>query len=195
MGRSRVVERWGLVVSMAAIGAILAIGAGCSRQAETGVAMATTDSADGAAEDGDQQMQEHVFPVQKTDAEWREQLSEEQYHVLREAGTERAFDNKYWNEHSDGIYHCAGCDNELFDSDTKFESGTGWPSFYEPIDEGAVVERPDHSAGMMRTEVVCADCEGHLGHVFNDGPQPTGLRYCMNSAAMVLKSREAPAEQ
>ena len=135
-------------------------------------------------ESGEEEMAEHVFPVQRTDEEWREQLTPEQYHVLREAGTEPAFSGEYWNLHADGIYHCAGCDNELFDSKTKFESGTGWPSFYEPIDEGGVIERADHSAGMVRTEVVCADCGGHLGHVFSDGPPPTGLRYCINSVSL-----------
>ncbi len=135
-------------------------------------------------------MTKDAFAVRRTDAQWREQLTDMQYRVLREVGTERAFSGEYWNEHGDGIYHCAGCDNELFDAATKFDSGTGWPSFYRPIDEGAVVEREDRSAGRVRTEVVCANCGGHLGHVFTDGPQPTGLRYCVNSAAMKLKPRE-----
>ncbi len=130
---------------------------------------------------------EHEFPVQKTEDEWREELTEEEFHVLREAGTERAFSGEYYDETTDGIYHCAGCGNELFDADDKFKSGTGWPSFTRPLDEGAVVEREDASHGMSRTEVVCSDCGGHLGHVFTDGPEPTGLRYCINSVALELK--------
>lgn len=123
--------------------------------------------------------------VEKTDAQWREELTPEQYHVLREAGTERAFTGKYWNHHEDGIYRCAGCGAELFDSDTKFESESGWPSFTEPKVADAVELRRDTSHGMIRTEVVCRRCGGHLGHVFEDGPRDRGgLRYCMNSCAM-----------
>ena len=128
--------------------------------------------------------------IEKTDAEWRAQLTPEQYAVLRQKGTERAFTGKYADHHAAGVYECAGCGAELFTSTTKFESGCGWPSFYESIDKSKVTEIVDDSHGMRRTEVVCAACGGHLGHVFPDGPKPTGLRYCINSASLGFRLRE-----
>jgi peptide-methionine (R)-S-oxide reductase len=124
--------------------------------------------------------------VEKTEQEWREELAPEQYEVLRRQGTEPPFTGKYVYSKDSGTYRCAACGADLFSSDTKFESGTGWPSFYEPMDEGGVELREDQSHGMGRTEVVCATCGGHLGHVFDDGPNPTGLRYCINSCALDL---------
>ena len=122
-------------------------------------------------------------------AEWRAQLTPEQYHVVRQKGTERAFSGKYNKHKEKGVYHCVACGNELFSSGTKFNSGTGWPSFYAPISADKVTEVRDVSHGMVRTEVVCSRCGGHLGHVFDDGPKPTGLRYCLNSVALDFEKK------
>jgi peptide-methionine (R)-S-oxide reductase len=122
--------------------------------------------------------------VNKTEEEWRQELSPEQYEVLRRSGTERPFSGKYVHNHDDGTYRCAGCGAVLFSSGTKFDSGSGWPSFYKPEDEENVERRTDSSHGMTRTEVLCKKCGGHLGHVFDDGPNPTGLRYCINSLSL-----------
>ena len=128
--------------------------------------------------------------IEKSEEEWRQTLTPEQYHVLREKGTERPFTGKYADAHDDGMYRCAGCGNPLFSSETKYESGSGWPSFYQPLAKDAVETETDRKFGMARTEVLCAKCGGHLGHVFPDGPEPTGLRYCMNSAALNLEKKE-----
>lgn len=130
-----------------------------------------------------------VFPVQKTDEEWRKQLSSQEFHILRQRGTERAFTGKYCKNHDAGRYLCVGCGQVLFDSSSKFDSGTGWPSFFQPLRPGSLAQVTDTAWGMTRTEVLCANCGGHLGHVFPDGPPPTNLRYCINSACLRFEPR------
>ncbi len=136
------------------------------------------------------QVQKPIFEIQKSEAEWKKELTPLQYKILREKGTEPSFTGKLLNEKRKGTFLCAGCENPLFKSDTKFESGTGWPSFWKPISQKNVLEVADNSYGMVRTEVVCGRCGGHLGHVFDDGPKPTGLRYCLNSAALIFTAEK-----
>ena len=131
--------------------------------------------------------------ITHTEAEWRSILTPEQFRVARQAGTERAFTGPYWNDHRAGLYHCVACGAPLFRSETKFDSGTGWPSFFQPVAGEAVEEISDRAFGMVRTEARCATCESHLGHVFNDGPRPIGLRYCMNGTALKLEPDDKPA--
>jgi len=131
-------------------------------------------------------------PIIKTEAEWKQTLTPAQYEVLRQKGTERPFTGEYWNTHEQGVYRCAGCGQELFASDAKFDSGCGWPSFSAPESTSAVAEQGDSSLFMQRTEVLCAKCGGHLGHVFDDGPQPSGLRYCINSASLKFDPKALP---
>ena len=135
---------------------------------------------------GERQGTSHVRQIVKSEAEWKQELEPGEFAVTREAGTERAFTGRYWNNHEHGVYRCVCCGNALFSSDTKFESGTGWPSFWQPIARENVATHIDNSLIEVRTEVHCAKCDAHLGHVFNDGPPPTGLRYCMNSVSLIF---------
>jgi peptide-methionine (R)-S-oxide reductase len=131
-----------------------------------------------------------TYAVKKTDEEWKKELPAEVYQVARQGGTEPAFSGKYWNNHNPGIYRCACCGAELFNSDTKFDSGTGWPSFFAPVKKDAIDSSSDHTLGMVRTEVICSHCGAHLGHVFPDGPKPTGLRFCINSGALKFEEKK-----
>ncbi len=135
-------------------------------------------------------MSDSSHEIERNDEEWRRILSPEAFYILRQSGTERPFSGQYLEHREKGLYSCAGCGNDLFVSDTKFDAGCGWPSFFEPVEKNAVEEIPDHSLGRIRTEIRCRRCGGHLGHVFNDGPPPTGLRYCINSGALTFKKIE-----
>lgn len=146
--------------------------------------------------EGKQEMKDtqHKFELVKTDEEWKNELTPEEYRVLREKGTERAFTGKFNVHKEEGVYTCAACGNELFSSDSKYDSGSGWPSYFKPISEDAIAEVPDNSHGWNRTEVLCGRCGGHLGHVFNDGPQPTGLRYCVNSVSLDFENKDVDGD-
>jgi peptide-methionine (R)-S-oxide reductase len=176
--------------SVAAI-ASLALLVGCGGSERSGAAHGSanhTGEALALAETSKSNKSKEQFDVQKSESEWRKELTDQQFYVLRQAGTEKPFTGQYVHEKTPGVYTCAGCGQPLFDSDTKFESGSGWPSFYDVKDKGNVMLREDNSMGTTRTEIVCNRCGGHLGHVFQDAhDQPTGLRYCINSAALELE--------
>ena len=167
--------------------AVTALIAGCGSSNVTSTADVAAAATNASPVVSEQNMKDKFI---KTEAEWKKELTPEQYRVLRQRGTERAFTGQYWNHHGKGAYRCAGCGLELFSSKTKIDSGCGWPSFFAPLSSNAVATAEDNSHSMRRTEVLCPRCSGHLGHVFDDGPKPTGLRYCINSAALKFELKK-----